>query len=104
LPDGKRRQFQVVQGVFFSRAIRDQVSRDFPHAVEVANLALQITKGLGVDLVDILLAPLALGQRKGDNVLRTRRKHRSFDGHGGGLAFYSRRRCQTGSRGVETRQ
>ena len=51
-----------MEAVFFRGAIHDQVLRDLPHAIEIANLTLQITEGLGVDLVDVLLAPLAFRQ------------------------------------------
>jgi hypothetical protein len=49
--------------------------RDFPHAIEIANLALQITEGFGVDRVVIALGVdfrRRQGTREWDNVAHAR--------------------------------
>jgi hypothetical protein len=53
-----------VEAVFFRRAIHDQVSRDLPHAVEVANFTLEIAECFGVKLVDLAFRDGAISDRK----------------------------------------
>ncbi len=64
-----------MEAVFFRRAIHDQVSRDFPHAIEIANFTLQIAESLSVDLVGIDLSVdlrRRYGAREWDNVAHGR--------------------------------
>jgi len=70
LRHGEGGKIQIAAAILSRDASRDTVLGNLTHALQIAHFDFQIAEGLGVDLVDVLLAPLAFGQRKGNNVVR----------------------------------